>query len=120
MKKNNDAEFSRDWSEYTSNPLMKIKLSASLVLAAAVILAPIVYIKVVKPVVLTWVRGLVRGPEAAAPSYVVDFGRQCEFPALSSDVNRLYIYHAILPAKLRGRVVAVRCVTKLFSLTHQH
>lgn len=78
--------------------------------AAAVIPAPVAYIKVVavkKLVVRTRVRGRVRGPGAAAPSSVVDFGRPCAFPALSAGVNRLYIRHAVLPAKLRGGVVGV-------------
>lgn len=78
--------------------------------AAAVIPAPVAYIKVVavkKLVVRTRVRGRVRGPGAAAPSSVVDFGRPCAFPALSAGVNRLHIRHAVLPAKLRGGVVGV-------------
>ncbi len=58
--------------------------------AAAVIPAPVAYIKVVavkKLVVRTRVRGRSRGPGAAAPSSVVDFGRPCAFPALSAGVD---------------------------------
>ena len=59
--------------------------------AAAVIPAPVAYIKVVavkKLVVRTRVRGRSRGPGAAAPSSIVDFGRPFAFPALSAGVNR--------------------------------
>ena len=58
--------------------------------AAAVIPAPVAYIKVVavkKLVVRTRVRGRSRGPGAAAPSSVVDFGRPFAFPALSAGVD---------------------------------
>ena len=59
--------------------------------AAAVIPAPVAYIKVVavkKLVVRTRVRGRSRGPGASAPSSIVDFGRPFAFPALSAGVNR--------------------------------
>ena len=59
--------------------------------AAAVIPAPVAYIKVVavkKLVVRTRVRGRSRGPGAAAPSSIVDFGRPFAFPALSAGVDR--------------------------------
>ncbi|CAE1246143.1 unnamed protein product [Acanthosepion pharaonis] len=55
----------RDRNEYTSNPLTRTNRRASLVPAAAVIPAPVAYIKVVavkKLVVRTRVRGRVRGP----------------------------------------------------------
>ena len=50
MTKNNDARlFTRpcNWNEYNSNPLTRINWRASLVPAAAVIPAPIAYIKIV-------------------------------------------------------------------------
>ena len=59
--------------------------------AAAVIPAPVAYIKVVavkKLVVRIRVRGRSRGPGAAAPSSIVDFGRPFAFPALSAGVDR--------------------------------
>ena len=59
--------------------------------AAAVIPAPVAYIKVVavkKLVVRIRVCGRSRGPGAAAPSSIVDFGRPFAFPALSAGVDR--------------------------------
>ena len=84
MTKNNDR------NEYTSNLLTRTNRRASLVPTAAVIPGPVAYIKVIadkKLVVRTRVRGHSRGPGAAAPSSVVDFGRPCAFLVLSAGVD---------------------------------
>ena len=72
--------------------------------AAAVIPAPVAYIKVVavkKLVVRIRVRGRSRGPGAAAPSSIVDFGRPFAFPALSAGVDRRNVSR---PPAVRSRV----------------
>ena len=69
--------------------------------AAAVIPAPVAYIKVVavkKLVVRIRVRGRSRGPGAAAPSSIVDFGRPFAFPALSAGVDRYKAASVLGPA----------------------
>ena len=77
--------------------------------AAAVIPAPVAYIKVVavkKLVVRIRVRGRSRGPGASAPSSIVDFGRPFAFPALSAGVDRCKT------AVVRARVPSSRGVRR--------
>ena len=66
MTRNNNTGplWSGNWNEYNLNPLTRINWRASLVPAAAVIPAPIAYIKVaaVKKLVVGFLVGLLAGP----------------------------------------------------------